>query len=128
MSGVGGKIWTISVALYLIANGVLGVSKGGDFAIIFRQFLKGDINLLIQIAGAVSLAAGIALILELFNVELPFLETLILIIAIIWAVYILINLIAWVQTGFDNFWYKLQQLAVHLMVFASLLIATKKFD
>lgn len=137
--GIGSFLWQCSVALYLIANGVLGVQKGGDFKIIYSSVFKGDISVLVVITGVIALIAGIALILELFEIKLSFLDTLILIVAIVWVVYIIIEIIASINgkgyTGLTgrglsfakNFWHTLQQLAVHLIVLSSLLTASKKF-
>jgi len=128
--GLGIFLWKISVALYLIANGVLGLSKwkGGDFNIIFdRMGFRGDtLSIFVAIASVVALVAGIAIVLEMLNIQVSFLDTLILIIAVIWAVYIVIEIIAWVKDGFGDAWFSLQRLAVHIMVLANLLIASKK--
>jgi hypothetical protein len=127
--GLGVFLWKISVALYLIANGVLGLSKaGGDFAVIFNRvgLKSGTLSLLVAVASVIALVAGIAILLEMLNIKLSFLDTLIFIVAIIWAVYIVIEIISWV-TGGGFGWGLVQMLAVHLMVFASLLIASKKF-
>jgi len=132
--GVGIFIWKISVALYLIANGVLGLSKwaGGDFMVMFTRmsFSGSALDIFVRIAGLIALVAGIAIVLEMFNIKLSFLDTLIFIVAIIWAVYILIEIISWVTHARDigNWWYVLQMLAVHLMVLANLLIASKKLS
>ena len=130
--GLGIFLWKISVALYLIANGVLGLTKwtGGDFDIIFRRigFSGGTLNLFVLVASVIAVVAGIAILLEMFNISFSFLDTLILIVAIIWAVYVVIEIVSWVTSGFSgNFWHMLQMLAVHLMVLASLLVASKKF-
>jgi len=127
--GLGVFLLKISVALYLIVNGVLGITKNprGDFSIIFGKLIKGDVSILVVLASIVALVAGIALLLELFKVELPFLDTLLLIVAVIWAVYVLVEIIVWIKDGFGTPWEILQRLAVHFMVLASLLTATKKF-
>jgi len=129
--GVGVFIWKISVALYLIANGVLGLQKysGGDFMIIFKRlnFSGNTLSTFVFIASIIAFLAGIAILLEMFSIELPFLDKLIFIIAIIWAVYVIVNIISWVVGGFKDFWHFLQMLAVHSMVLASLLIASKRF-
>ena len=131
--GLGVFLWKIAVALYLIANGVLGLTKysnSGDFYIIFDRIgFSGDVlKVFVAVASVIALVAGIAVLLEMFNIRLSFLDSLILIIAVIWAVYIVIEIIGWVTKGVGNkgFWYVLQMLAVHLMVFSSLLIASKK--
>ena len=125
---LGSFLWKISVALYLIANGVLGLFfKGGDFYIIFHKVFNVNANNpLVIIASVIALVAGIAVILEMLNVRVSFLDTLILIIAIIWAVYVIVEIVYMIQTKGD-FWLSLQRLAVHIMVLASLLIASKKF-
>jgi hypothetical protein len=128
--GVGVFLWKISVALYLIANGILGLQKwsGGDFMIIFKRmnFSGGTLSLFVTIASVIALVAGIAILLEMFNIRLSFLDNLIFIVAIIWAVYIVLEIVSWITGGFRDFWHLLQMLAVHLMVFASLLIASKR--
>jgi len=129
--GIGQFLWRLSVVLYLIANGVLGLTDKngtGDFSIIFRslKFSGGTLNLFVAVASVIALVAGIALLLELFNVEIPVLDTLIFIIAIIWAIYVVVEIVSWITGGGFN-WLVLQRLAVHLMVLASLLIASKKF-
>jgi len=126
--GIGIFLWKISVALYLIANGVLGITtKSGDFKIIFARMFGGNVDTFVLICSVIALVAGIAILLEMFNVQLSFLDTLILIIAIVWAIYVIIELIGWIKVGFNDLWHTLQMLAVHLMVLASLLIASKKF-
>jgi len=130
--GLGIFLWKISVALYLIANGVLGLLRttGGDFDIIFRRFgFGGDtLNLFIIIAGVIALVAGAALLLEMLNIKIPMLNTLIFIIALIWVVYVIVGIISWIMGGFNDIWNTLQRLAVHIMVLASLMIASKKFS
>ncbi|WP_461246812.1 hypothetical protein [Treponema sp. R6D11] len=132
--GLGIFLWKISVALYLVANGILGLQKSiwnkGDFWIIFnRMGFKGDtLSVFVAVASVVALIAGIAIILEMLNVQIPLLDTLILIIAVIWAVYVIIEIISWIthSSKTDNVWSILQMLAVHVMVLANLLIASKK--
>jgi len=129
--GVGIFLWKISVALYLIANGILGLQKwsGGDFNIIFSRigFRGNTLGLFVAIASVIALVAGIAILLEMLNIRFSFLDTLIFIVAIIWAVYVVIEVVSWVTGGFKDFWHLLQMLAVHLMVLGSLLVASKKF-
>jgi len=129
--GIGVFLWKISVALYLIANGVLGLTKysGGDFDVIFKRigFSGSTLSLFVTVASVIALVAGIAILLEMFNIELSFLDTLLFIVAIIWAVYVVVEIIVWIKDGFGTPWEILQRLAVHLMVLASLLTATKRF-
>jgi hypothetical protein len=134
---VGVFLWQISVALYLFANGVLGLSRyaGGDFLIIYRAFFgRGDFtNALIFVTGIIALVAGIGILLELFHVEFPFLDAMLFIIAVIWVVYIVVEVASWITGKGDysfrkDLFYVLQKLAVHLMVLGSLLVTSKKFE
>jgi len=127
--GYGQLIWSISVALYLIANGVLGLGKRGDFKIIFDFVFKGSFaDMVVMVVSVIALFAGILVLFDLFKVKFSFLDELLFIVAIIWAVYIVIEIIYWIRGGVDNyFWDIIQKLAVHLMVLGSLFIASKRF-
>jgi len=126
MAGIVNFVWKISVALYLMATGILGISKGGNLNEIFGAInLSGSI--FVVIAGVIALIAGVLLLLEMFNIKVPILDTLIFIVAIIWAVFIVLMLIQWIASGLGNIWVTLQQLGIYVMVFASLLIASKRF-
>jgi len=123
MAGLGNLIWKIAVAMYLLAVGVLGIQKQGDLNAIF-----GTINLsnsiLVVVAGVIALVAGVCIILEMLNIRVSFLDTLILIIAIIWVVFTVLMII-YLFGGFG--WARLANVAVYVMVCASLLIASKRF-
>ncbi|MDR2079460.1 MAG: hypothetical protein LBP74_07060 [Treponema sp.] len=130
-------LWQISVALYLIANGVLGLQRyaSGDYLIIYRTFFgRGDItDLLIIVTSIISLIAGVGILLELFHVELGFLDGMLLIVAIVWIAYIVVEILTWVSGKGDYSFRKtlfavLQKLAVHLMVLGSLLTANRKLS
>ncbi|MCL2720716.1 MAG: hypothetical protein FWD47_05195 [Treponema sp.] len=123
MSGLGAFIWKIAVALYLFATGVMGMTKGGDLSVIFGVIGQGN-SILVVIAGVIALIAGVCIILEMLNVSISFLDTLILIIAIIWVVFTILMVIVLIG-NFD--WAPLANVAVYVMVSASLLIASKKF-
>jgi len=126
MKGLGSFIWKLAVALYLLATGVLATfHKGGDLAAIITSVLKGDI--FVVIAGVIAFLAGIFLLLEMFNVKISILDLLIFIVAIIWAVFVVLVIINWIGSGFKDLWVALQQIGVYIMVCASLLIASKKF-
>jgi hypothetical protein len=138
--GIGVFLWKCSVALYLLANGVLGLNVNasgfarfgnkGDFYIIFDRMFDGNIvKTLTIVCSIIAIVAAVAIILEMLNVQLSFLDTLLLIIAIIWAAYVIINIVSFITKGGNNkeWWDFLQRLGVHLMVLSSLLIASKKF-
>jgi hypothetical protein len=125
-------LWQLSVALYLIANGVLGIDKGGDFAVIYRTVLgRGDVTTFLAIiTGVIALVAGLALVLDLLQIKLSFLYLFIFIVFIVWAVYIVVECIYWLNSGgfSKDLWHVLQMLAVHLMVLGSLLTASRKLS
>ena len=129
--GVGQLLWKISVALYLIANGVLGLSKNGrgDFRTIFDFVFKGSFaDMVVMIVSIIALLAGILVLFELFKVKFSFLDELLFVVAVIWFVYVIIEIIYWLRGGVGNsLWDIIQKLAVHLMVLSSLLIASKRF-
>ena len=130
--GIGIFLWKLAVGLYLIANGLLGLTvKSGDFFIIFERLgIRSDtLSLFIMVASVIALVAGILILLEMFHVEISILDTLLLIIAIIWAVYVIVEIVSWFKEGIksNTFLNYLQMLAVHIMVLGSLLIASKRF-
>jgi len=130
--GLCGMLWQLAAALYLIANGVLGLQQrglrsGGVFHEILRNFFRGDnLNLFLVVLSVIALVAGIAILLDLFSVELPFLNMLTLVVAIVWAVYVVVTIISWLSDGGD-FFQMLSTLAINVMVLASLLSASKRF-
>jgi len=129
--GICGFLWQVAAALYLIANGVLGLQggSGGVFhAILSRMGFRGDtLSLFLIVLSVVALVAGIAVLLDLFSVELPFLNMVVLVVAIVWVVYIVITLFSWITGGLGNFFQELVALAINVMVLASLLTASKRF-
>jgi hypothetical protein len=130
--GIGDYFWKISVALYLLTNGVLEVMKygSGDLYFIFHEIGLANADFL-MVAGIIALIAGIAVLCDLFNVEIPRLNTLIFIIAIAWAICVVVELFGWMKGGFGSgapLWLKFKTLAIHLMVLSSLLIASGRFS
>ena len=122
-------IWKLSVAMYLIANGILGLNKRGDFKNIFDFVFKGTFSdMVVMIVSVIALVAGILVLFEMFRVKFSFLDELLFVVAIIWFVYIIIEIIYWLRNGLGNdLWGIVQNLAAHLMVLGSLLIASKRF-
>jgi len=125
--GLGVFLWQISVALYLFANGVLGVQKSGVLKEIIGGTLKGNVDVLIIIAGVIAIIAGVAVLLDLLDAKILIADSLVLIIAIIWAVFVVLQIVGWVGDGFKDFWVVLSKLSVNVIILASLLTASKKF-
>jgi len=130
--GIGIYSWKISVALYLLANGILEVMKypgGGDLRFIFSQIGLDNRDFL-MFAGIIALIAGIAVLCELFFIKIPRLDNLLFIVAIAWAICIVVEIFGWMKNGFGTgvvLWNKLKMLSIHLMVLSSLLIASGRF-
>ena len=123
--GIGIFLWKLAVALYLVANGVLGlIGKGGDYHIILTQTMRFP-SIIATIIAVLSLIAGVLVIIEMFGKTFRTLDFIALVLAIIWAVYIIIGIVSWI-TGKGDFWLMLQRLAVHTMVLGSLLITARK--
>jgi len=82
----------------------------------------------VMIVSIIALLAGILVLFEMFKVKFSFLDELLFVVAIIWFVYIVIEIFYWLSSGLgNNLWDIIQKLAVHLMVLGSLLIASKRF-
>jgi membrane-bound ClpP family serine protease len=136
-SGFSIVLWKIAVALYLFANGVLGLQKKtwsnffeqSDFqGILSRIGFKGDtLSTFVAILSVIAIVAGAILILELFKVRIPILDTLIIIIAIVWAVFIVVELFGWFKNDFDHFYKSIAVISVHVMILSSILYASKRF-
>jgi hypothetical protein len=127
--GLGQLLWKISVALYLIANGVLGLNKRGDFKTIFDFVFKGTFSdMVVMIVSIIALLAGILVLFAMLKVKFSFLDELLVVVAIIWLVYVIVEILYWLRGGIgNNLWDIIQKLAVHLMVLGSLLLASRKF-
>ena len=124
--GLGVFVWQIAVAVFLIAIAVMGFSKSGDLDEILGSIFKGDVkNILVIVASIIALLAGVGLVFELLGAQISFLSTLIFVVAIVWAVFIVLLIIKGLKSGFSMV--LLRELAVYTMVLGSLLGASGKF-
>jgi len=128
-------ILQISVALYLFATGILGVSgktwfKEGEIRRAVTAIFSGNIaEILIVIIAICAIAAGILLIIDLFGIEIEITELVLFILMIVWVVFIvLIDVIQPVQKGVSNVVDYLRQLGSHLMVLGGMACASKRFS
>ena len=128
--GIGIVILKIGVIVYLAVNGIFGFLGQGDFQIIFSRLgLSGIILTICVIVFAVlALLAALGTLLEMFGIKFKLLNTLLFVVAIIWAIYIVVNIISWIIHDFGNPLQHLQLFAVHTIVFATLLIESEKFN
>jgi len=138
MNKLGYLILNIAVALYLFANGILGISKqnffgqrGGEFGKMIQTiFGKGDLtDILIIVLSVCAIAAGVFILLALFNVQISITDLILFIFVIVWAAFIVIvDIIAPLQDrGKTEFLPYLVQLSAHLMVLGGLISSTKRF-
>jgi len=125
--GIGIFLWKLAVALYLVANGVLGLTRGGDFHAILTNTMRFP-SIIATIVAVFSLIAGILVLLEMFtSITSRTLDYIALGLAVIWAVYIVIGIVSWIiGKGNMGIWEMLQRLGVHTMVLGSLLLIARK--
>jgi len=128
--GIGSIILKIGVIVYLAVNGIFGFLNQGDFQIIFQRLgLSGIVlTVCVIIFSILALLAALGTLLEMFGTKIKLLNTLLFVVAIIWAIYIIVNIVTWIINGFGNPLQHLQMFAVHTIVFATLLIESEKFS
>jgi len=131
MNRIGYFLLTIAAALYLFANGILGITKdrGGEFGTMVRTiFGRGDLsNILIIVLSVCGIAAGIFLLLYLFRIKVLITDIILFVFIILWVVFIVIvDIIDPLQKKIELLKYLLQ-LAPHLMVLGTLTLSTKRF-
>jgi len=138
MNRLGYFLLNIAVALYLFANGVLGLnSKWLDRAVgrdTFYSMLKtifgsGDFTKVLTIILSVcAIVAGVFLLLTLFRNNLALTELILIVFIILWVIYIIIvDIISPLKGNGPKFLEYLTILAAHFMVLGALLSATKRF-
>jgi len=137
MNRIGCLLLNVSVALYLIANGILGITKertifsdrGGEFGkMVSTIFGRGDFSdVLTVILSVCAVAAGIFILLAFFKIEVPITDLILLVFICIWVIFIVIVDIINPLQNKVKFLEYLLQLAPHLMVLGALIISTKRF-
>ena len=131
MNRIGFMLLNIAAALYLFANGILGITKdrGGEFGIMVREiFGRGDFsNVLIIVLSVCGIAAGIFLLLALFRIDVPITDLILLVFIVLWLIFIAIVDIIHPLNSKPNFMDYLRGLATHLMVLGTLISASKRF-
>jgi len=130
---IGLLILQISVALYLFATGILGLSgknwfREGEIRQAVTAIFKGNVAEIIIIVLAVcAVAAGILLLLDLFGIEIEITELILVILMVVWVVFIiLIDVVQPIQKGVSNFVDYLRQLGAHLMVLGGMACASRQ--
>ena len=132
MKGIGSFVLNIAVALYLFANGILGITNqgGSEFGKMVVTILgTGNLtNILTVVLSVCAIIAGLFLMLKFFNVNVRITDVIIFIFIIVWVIFIvIIDVIYPIQKGIELLSY-MKQLASHLMVFGALLLSSNRFS
>jgi len=132
--GVGFMLLNFSVAIYLFATGILGLTgrkffADGEIRRAVTSLFKGDFaEILIVILAVLAIAAGAFILLKFFGVSIPITELLLIILAITWVVFILmIDIVYPLNHKGTNFVDWLRGFGSHLMALAGIILATERF-
>ena len=132
MNRIGYLLLNIATALYLFANGIMAISndRGGELVrfvdtIFGRDDFSNSFLIYISIS---AFAIGIFLLLLLFKIEIPILDTGLLFYAIGWVSFIVVNDIIYPISNKVIFFVSLKDLAIHLMVLGTFFTAIKRFS
>jgi len=139
MNKIGAILLHASVALYLFANGILGITKGdslrnfrgGEFgSMVETIFGKGDFsNVLTIVLAVIAIGAGVFLLLSFFRIEIPVTDLILLVFICLWVAFIVIvDIIDPLQNKNIKFTTYLLQLSPHLMVLGAFAASTKRFS
>jgi hypothetical protein len=141
----GAYITRIAVALYLLADGILGLTErtlwqeaagarnapGNEIVAILTQvFGAGDLTrTLIVLFSALAVICGVSLLLELFSPRIPAAEIIILIFLVAWLAFIVLSDVVYAFRDTRNFMFLpwLRVLASHLVALGALVSASRKF-
>jgi hypothetical protein len=124
----------LAVALYLLATGILGITgrkyfPDGEIRRAVNALFKGDFaETLIIVLAILSIAAGTFVLLKFFGVSIPMTETLLILLAIVWIVFIImIDIIYPLNHKGANFVDWMRGFGSHLMVLGGIMMATERF-
>ena len=132
--GIGLFLLNISVAVYLLATGILGLTgrkyfPDGEIRRAVTSLFKGDFaEILIVILAVLAIGAGAFILLKFFGIVIPVTELLLVILAIVWVVFIImIDIVYPINHKGSNFVDWLRSFGSHLMVLAGIMLATERF-
>jgi hypothetical protein len=144
----GAGITHIAVALYLLADGILGLTEktlwqrlrlaagsrnatGNEIVDTLTQvFGTGDFTkTLVVLFSILAIAGGIFLLLELFGIKFPAVDIIILVFLVVWLIFIALSDLVYAFKDTRNFVFLpwLRVLAAHLVVLGALISASHKF-
>ena len=127
---IGGFILYIGIALYLLTAGLIGIiGNGGEFSFMVTSIFGGG-GLSTTIAIVFSLAAiiaGVLLILQLFGMEFPLINIILIVFSVLWILFIIVHDVLGLLRGSGNFLHWLSGLAIHLVVLGAIATGTSIF-
>ena len=131
--GKGFMLLNFSVAIYLFATGIMGITDkggGGEIGIAVRKMnFEGDFARVVTvILSVLAIAAGIFILIKLFGISNNNIETLLLVLAVTWLIFIvMIDIVPLLsrKVDFDLPW--LRGFGSHAMVLAAITMGTNKF-
>lgn len=132
---IGLLLLNFSVALYLFATGILGLTgrkffPDGEIRRAVTSLFKGNIaEILIVVLAVLAIAAGVFILMKLFGIVIPVTELLLVILAIVWVVFILMIDIVYPlnHSKSANFIDWLRTFGSHVMALGGILLATERF-
>jgi len=130
--GIGFILLNASVASYLFATGVLGITSkaGGEIrSAVISLFGGGDFaEILIVVLAVLAIAAAGFILIKFFGISIGISDILLIVLAVTWVIFILLIDIAYPLnhkgTDFINW---LRSIGSHVMVLAGMLMATERF-
>jgi len=131
--GIGFILLNFSVAIYLFATGILGITKdsASEIRLAVRnlgELGRGDFgNVIIVILAVLAIAAGVFILIKFFGVSIGITENLLLILAITWIVFIIMIDIAPLLNGRSLSMEFLRIIGAHVMVLAGIMLSTERF-
>ncbi|MDR1972842.1 MAG: hypothetical protein LBQ46_13085 [Treponema sp.] len=144
--GLGAYIIHVAVALYLLADGVLGLAErsvwqrvrlaagrttGNEIVDTLTQvFGTGDLTrTLIILFSVLAIGGGLFLLLELFGLKIRAVGVIILIFLLVWLVFIVLSDLVNAFQNTRNFQFLpwIRVLASHLVVLGALVTASRRF-
>ncbi|MCL1958058.1 MAG: hypothetical protein FWF68_00505 [Spirochaetes bacterium] len=130
-SSIGLVLLNSSVAAYLFATGIMGItgSKGGEIRVAVNSIFSGDFaRILMIIISVLAIAAGIFILIKFFGISISITEILLIILAITWLIFILmIDIVYPINNKGTNFTDWLRSFGSHVMVLSGIIFGTKKF-
>jgi len=133
MNRIGFFLLNIAVALYLFANGILGINnklfnKGDFYKMVSTIFGSGDFTKVLTIVLSVcAIVAGVFLLLSIFKNDIAITELILLVFIVLWVIFIVIVDVIHPLKVKEDFLSYLLHLSAHLMVLGALISSTRRF-